>query len=240
MLCCSRRSVLAGAGSLLTCLPLGDGTPGVAVAQTASMPKYCSMVGHGLKASEMFSTSGDGNLDRALIAELRNIISVIPVGPGFKYIKDPSPNAYATSETHVPGTQGTVLLGMNLIKEEIQASSYGGVAVAGICAHECGHIFQFFSDYSDKLKGETAKLIELHADFIAGYYMGRRRQFSSDRIAVFARSLFAKGDYSYNDPDHHGTPEQRFDALKRGYEVGLANTPFERAVQDGVNEVRRL
>ena len=82
--------------------------------------------------------------------------------------------------------------------------------------------------------------MELHADYLGGYYMGRRPQFSSDHIAVFARSLFAKGDYAYNDRNHHGTPEQRFNALKRGYEEGRAGNTFQQAAENGANFVRGL
>lgn len=204
------------------------------------LPQYCALMGYDMRRSETVSSSGDHRLDRALIAELKNIIDIIPVDPGFKYIRDDSPNAFATTDTYVAGTRGTVLLGLNLIRQEMHSSEYGGVAVAGISAHECGHIFQFFSPYVRRLGGYTAKYVELHADFLAGYYMGRRREFSSDRIAVFARSVFNKGDYNFNHPSHHGTPDQRFEAMKRGYEIGSGGTAFEVAAEDGADFVRRM
>jgi len=238
MCLCSRRQFLTGALGLATASQLGAGLS-PAHAQ-ADLPRYCALMGYNIGTAQMMSSSGDARLDRALIAELRRIVDIIPVGPGFKYIRDDSPNAFATTATHVPGTQGTVLLGVNLIRTEMGSSEYGGVAVAGIAAHECAHIFQFFSPYVKRLGGSTAKYVELHADLLAGYYMGRRRQFSSDRIAVFARSIFNKGDYNYNDRNHHGTPEQRFEAMKRGYEIGSQNTAFQAAAEDGANFVRRL
>ena len=35
------------------------------------------------------------------------------------------------------------------------------------------------------------------------------------------KALFEKGDYAYNAPDYHGTPEQRAAMVRAGYAVGL-------------------
>jgi hypothetical protein len=207
MLCgCCRRFLLGGAAATLACVA----TLPILAQPSRNLPRYCSAQISNLNPSQFVSTFGNDRLNNALIAELKHITSIIPVDPGFKYLRDDaSPNAFAIPDTIVPGTRGTCVFGINLVKQEINASPYGGVAVAGICAHECGHIFQFNSKYSAMLAGRTAKYVELHADYIAGYYMGRRRQFNSDRIAVFAKSLFAKGDYAYNDkgPSRHARRE---------------------------------
>src|SRR5262245_2765150 len=160
MPCCFRRGFLSGVAGALSSSVLTSPT----FAQgRRELPKFCSLVGHSLTASELLASSGNRELDRALIAELKRIIDIIPAGPGFKYIRDESPNAFAMDTSVVPGTQGTVVLGVNLVREEINASQYGGVAIAGICAHECAHVFQFFSEYYKKLAGTTAKHVELHA-----------------------------------------------------------------------------
>lgn len=229
----SRRTVLAGLAGAIA-------APGAVAQAYSGLPPYCAISGASLSASELYSQSGNPNLDHALITELRRIISILPVSPGFKYIQDPQPNAFATPDTYVQGTRGTVLLGVNLLNQESSSSQYGGVAIAGICAHECGHIFQYFSEYYQQLEGTTARNVELHADFIGGFYMGRRAEFVIDKIAVFARSVFNKGDYNYNAAQHHGTPDQRFSAMKRGYELGKQNSPFDQAVAEGAAFVTRL
>jgi len=63
---------------------------------------------------------------------------------------------------------------------------------------------------------------ELQADYIAGWYIGRRRKWvpltSSQRsIQTIMRSFYAKGDYELNEPSHHGTPEERVAAISAGY-----------------------
>lgn len=213
-------------------------------ARTASaqgLPPYCSMNGSAFNASQVRSSSGNPQLDGALIAELRHILDVFPINPGFKYIYDPQPNAFAVPDTMVQGTQGTVFFGLNLIQQEMQAAQYGGVAVAGISAHECGHIFQFFSGYAQRLSGATAMPMELHADYLAGYYMGKRKQFSTDRVSVFAQSVFNKGDYAFNDRSHHGTPEQRRSAMLAGYQAAAnKGMSLNAAAQEGANLVGGL
>jgi len=169
----------------------------------------------------LHSSSGNSQIDKALIAELKRIASVFPINPGFKYIEDPSPNAFAVRNNIVPGTQGTVYIGLNLIAGEFNGSEFGGVAVAGICAHECGHILQFQTNYDRILASATAQLIELHADFFAGFYLGRSKAHSKEHVGIFARSLVSRGDYDYNSQTHHGTPQQRVRAMSQGYDGSI-------------------
>jgi hypothetical protein len=187
-----------------------------------------------------YSSSGNPQIDRAMIAEIKKIIKVLPINPGFKFINDLRPNAFATPQGIVPNTQGTVYIGLSLINGEFNKSPYGGVAVAGICAHECAHIYQFQTGYSQFLAGPTAKVVELHADFLAGYYFGRDRSHSRQQVEVFAASLFSKGDYDFNDPNHHGTPQQRVQAMRRGYDIGESSMDVTPAAREGADFVRGL
>jgi hypothetical protein len=204
------------------------------------MPVYCSWDAGALQRLQAFASSGSAQIDNAMIAELKKILNVIPINPGFKFIADPSPNAFAVQESIVAGTQGTVYIGLNLINSEFYRSETGGVAVAGICAHECGHIYQFQNGYREYLASTTAKLMELHADFIAGLYLGRDKSHSKQQVEVFAQSLFSRGDYGFNTPSHHGTPQQRVAAMRRGYEVGQTNVTIPPAIRTGADFVRAL
>ncbi len=100
---------------------------------------------------------------------------MIPADPGFKYVK--SNNAAATNESIVVGTKGTVFIGLDFVNNLVKQDE-GGISVAGVLAHECAHIFQYFSTYRDSLKGPTGRLFELHADLLAGYYMAKKLGFS--------------------------------------------------------------
>src|SRR5260370_35173840 len=153
MLCgCSRRFMLGGAVATLSTVATRSAT----LAQDVpKLTRQCALQQQALNKSDWVSTFGKPKIDKALIAELKQIINIIPIDPGFKYIPDGDrPNAFATTDTIVAGTRGTVVFGINLVQQEMQdPSQHGGVAVAGISAHECGHIFQFYSKYYQVLAG---------------------------------------------------------------------------------------
>jgi hypothetical protein len=102
----------------------------------------------------------------------------------------------------------------------------GGYAVAGIMAHEFAHILQF-----DKESELSGKARELHADFMAGYYLGKKSYFAPTNVRAFAVSLFEKGDYAFRSPSHHGTPQERVNAMVAG--VQSANLDLDDAYETG-------
>jgi hypothetical protein len=183
--------------------------------------------------------SGDVNLDLALVAELGRIKGIIPVNPGFQYIEENSPNAYAISETLIPGTKGTVLLGLKLVSFFMKSQN-GGASVAGVCAHECGHIYQYFSSYAERFATDNNGRIlrELHADFIAGYYMGRRKEYTANHVKLFSRTLFDVGTYDFANPQYHGSPALRATSMEAGYHQAATGVTFADATAKGEAYVR--
>lgn len=240
----SRRHFVHSGIKGLTAVLIGTLLPTLKLvhASTTELPLSCSMTaGFNLGGYEVSHTTGDRSLDRALIAELRNILKIIPVNPGFKIINDSRPNAFATTETIVPDTQGTALFGINLMREELISKS-GGTAIAGIAAHECAHIYQFFTRYRGIFaRYNTAKYMELHADLLAGFYMYHKVKNSGESVDIraFARSLYEKGDWAFNDPSHHGTPEERVNAMQYGFQLADRKVNFESAAEQGANYVLR-
>jgi hypothetical protein len=195
----------------------------------------CALVRAVGALSDTTSRSGNGQLDRALIAEVKKLDQVFQINPGYRFLRDGNrPNAYATPDSHVSGTSGTILFGLTLMSNEL-GTEYGGAAVAGIAAHEGAHILQFRSPaLHRRLNGPTVRLIELHADFLAGYYFARTGR-TERSLVVFGESLFAKGDYEFNDRQHHGTPQQRVASMRAGY----SNKAYElnEAVERGAQYV---
>jgi len=190
--------------------------------------------GAGAVQSDTTSRSGNAELDKALIAEVRKLDEVLGINPGYRFLNDGArPNAYATPQTHVQGTSGTVLFGLTLLQQELR-TEYGGAAIAGIAAHEGAHILQFNHNLRRRIGGSTAKPMELPADFMAGYYFSRTGR-TERSLIVFAESLFSKGDYEYNNPDHHGTPQQRVTAMRTGYGAGASD--LTTAIEQGVQHV---
>ena len=210
------------------------------------LPEYCSLQG-GLFANgvEMLSSSGDPELDRSVNLELEQVSRSLQVLPGFGFYDDQGgANAFAIKESVIPNTQGTVIFGKQLLSDELTRHSWGGLAVAGIIAHEFAHIYQYQSGFYQLLTAAQAtnKLLELHADYLAGYYLGLKRLRGGDiDIKAFVDSLYLKGDTHFNSPQHHGTPLERKEVMLAGYKVGLTNNSNLRQVaQMGMDLVKSL
>lgn len=136
------------------------------------------------------------------------------VNPKIFFFNDAnSPNAFATPDVmdpHFP--DGTVMMGAQLINSEAQHTGPVNFTVSVIMAHEFTHILQF------KL-GENlpTKQAELEADYMAGWYMANTTgMWLGVASSQALQSFFSKGDYAFNSPTHHGTPEERVAAVVAG------------------------
>jgi predicted metalloprotease len=97
----------------------------------------------------------------------------------------------------------------------------GAFAVAYVVAHEYGHNVQ---QERGVLTGRLfAMPTELNADCLAGTWTawdyGRGGVTQADVQEVIDAAL-AAGDFDYTNPQHHGTPQERRDALLTGLKSG--------------------
>ncbi|GGI32661.1 hypothetical protein [Bradyrhizobium guangdongense] len=198
---------------------------------------------------QLYNRSQSDIVDRVIISELKSIVRVLNINPGIKFIRDN--NAFASKQTIVDGTSGTVVLGLALIETLLQEDD-GAFSLAGICAHECAHIYQFFGariedavkksgiPWSDSNPTWGDINAELHADFISGYYLGRTRGRTRDyypaggQLEIFTRQLTKFGDASYTNPTIHGPLDLRGEAFQGGFRLGADNQTLETASDDGV------
>lgn len=243
----NRRKFLKNSCCALTSAMLVSLSSGQYVwADARDLPEYCSLQG-GLFANgiEMLSTSGDRDLDRSLNFELIHLSESLNVLPGFGFYDDSDgPNAFALNENVIPNTQGTVVFGIQLLSEELNRHSWGGLAVAGIMAHEFAHIYQYQSGIYRLLtcSQPTHRLLELHADYLAGYYLGLKRLRSGEiDIKAFLNTLYLKGDTDFTSPGHHGTPLERKSVMLEGYKTGLTNnTDVHQVAEMGMEFVKNI
>lgn len=185
-------------------------------------------------------SSGDRELDYALAQNLSHITDLFQVLPGFTYYDDTGhPNAFATKRQYLRRTDGTVLFGRALLGRCLAAPESPDVAVSAVCAHEFGHIVQFKHDLQTKLlAGQTTKKrVELNADFMSGYYAGRRKlERPTYPSAVYATTQYSAGDTHFADRNHHGTPSERAAAIVKGFETAYRDKrELMDAVQVGVD-----
>jgi hypothetical protein len=190
------------------------------------------------------SSSGDPLLDKALPAAAAAIAGVFKFAPNTwpaVILVADNQSALATPITVVDGTQGTILLGKGLVLEEMYKQQYGGAAIEGILAHEFAHHVQFRSSHYQELiaadPNKTVRLVELHADYLAGWYIGQGTSTSVDAVAAFAEALFQRGDDAFRDPSHHGTPIERYAVMLKGFFSGRkGGTQGSLSVSNASNE----
>lgn len=109
---------------------------------------------------------------------------------------------------------GTILFGYYMFHRTIQ--TYGGLAVAGVLAHEWGHQVQFDLGYSNQY---STPVIELEADAFSGFYMALAKAWAWSQIQGYFANTYALGDYYFNSSGHHGTPNQRVAAAYMGVQL---------------------
>lgn len=183
----------------------------------------------------IIASSGNREFDYALAQNLSHVTDVFQVLPGFAFYDDfDGPNAFATPIKKMARADGTVLYGKRFLQKGLSERESPDAVVAAVCAHEFGHILQYKLGIEKPLRAgqPSVKRLELHADFLAGYFAGIRKlknpKFPS---AVFATSQYAIGDGFINNPNHHGTPEERAAAVVRGFETGYRE---RRSIGDAV------
>lgn len=105
----------------------------------------------------------------------------------------------------------TIYITQNHIK---LAYKHGDAALAYIVAHEYAHAMQV----ALRIMPSQIHVAELQADCLAGAYFGAIPNIQFDRKdAIEAASLAHEiGDYHFDSPQHHGTPEQRLKAIAHG------------------------
>ena len=188
-----------------------------------------SRLGRTETVGAQLESSGDTRLDHSLGIILAELAGKFKVRPGFGYFDDRgSPNALALPDSRLPSSEGTVLFGREMLSTQLKIPN-GDMFIMGICAHEFAHIVQFFSGFYERLsKGQqTKKLVELHADFLSGYYMGSRKiNYSPAELVSLGRSWESIGDSSYTDPQHHGTSEERLQAVEQGFRFARDRPEF--------------
>jgi hypothetical protein len=226
----TRRRLVQGsfATAILTALPLSArGTPLPSRGCCVTNSEFSSLLNSssGIQSYQQGSEpivhhSNNPHFDQALAMMLASISKVFDVLPGFGYYDDGnSHNAYANPVNRTNRSDGTVLFGLGLLSDKLEATP-GGVQVAAVCAHEFGHVVQFKHKIQSRLGGgyPTVKPIELHADFLAGYfaacYQEKNPHFHAEE---FAMSQYNGGDTATWDSRHHGTDKERGAAVAAGF-----------------------
>lgn len=161
------------------------------------------------------SSSGSVELDRLIRSEHYVLSQTFQLQTDFYFGGDAfgAANAFfqSTNRCSSPGCVGVVAVGRNLLIEQLQ-KKYGIEIVKAILAHEFGHAIQSKLGWHGGSKWK-----ELHADFMAGFYMAQKAYITEELLASFIEEFYSMGDYGFYEAGHHGTPTERGCAFKEGF-----------------------
>lgn len=164
------------------------------------------------------------------------------VEPDFGYYQDAKGlNAFATPARMFGGREpdGSVLFGKGLLTRYLTRSNGSKTAIAVIVAHEYAHILQF-----KRARNGVCPEVELEADFLAGWMLGResgvtrRGGNASSNPSAARQTLFEVGDFLFNAPGHHGTPDQRSEQVMAGYRMGRQEASLGEAWTSAIASMR--
>ena len=125
-------------------------------------------------------------------------------------------------------------------RQFIQEHLGGSLGMAAVMAHEYAHITQFQTRTpSTSSNTEQTKLLELHADFMAGWYLANRRHSLPKLLLDVLHRMYSLGDrngsQNFLSLDHHGTYQERLIAIAVG--VSSKNLDRNQAYERGLEYV---
>lgn len=195
----------------------------------------CCLVGDAPITLSTIGTPLIGNLntpwETELLYDAEELKRLFDVRPHLFYLRESGgPNAFymplnfpdlITQEGGNPqnSPDGTIFIGINLLNQEYENTNGRFFSLPSILAHEFAHTVQHRAGFT-----QQGKWRELHADFLAGYFIGHRERFAKQDVYQAMLTLYSKGDYDYNNPQHHGTPSERNEAFNAGYLLNKRST----------------
>lgn len=142
-------------------------------------------------------------------------------------------NAFAFGGNAAFGIPKKIVMGDGIL-EPYKLNSFRTIADPFILAHEYGHHIQFANGYFGEDAGtpEGTRRTELMADAYAAYYLAHESGAFLERglISRYAKSARGVGDCAFDNPSHHGTPNQRQKAAEFGSRVAVETSGLRRKV----------
>ena len=134
--------------------------------------------------------------------------------PGLVYAHGARENdAWVVDASYLKDTTHTVVLGAKrLVTESATEPHYGLVCIPLILAHEMGHVLQLNTGIVDRFRSQTehfTRALELHADFLAGWYLGLDADWTQNAMSVANGRVRAWGDSCVESVTHHAFGQER-------------------------------
>jgi hypothetical protein len=196
-----------------------------------NVPVYGCLAGRSatvnLTEKRIFVRTGLPDLDAVIIDDLTELDAKFGVNVPVYFLNDELANAFFTP-TKFPAriledggdpnmsVTGSVFFSIPLLMKEFRDTNGSLMSVPAILAHEFAHAMQFNNRFPYQ-----GKWRELHADYMAGWFIAHRGRFRSQNAWQAMISFYQKGDTNFFDADHHGTPEERAAAFYSGFLLNI-------------------
>ena len=173
---------------------------------------------------EMMRSTGNQRLDVIFDAALQRLAQTFGVWPKVGFYEDGAePNAVAMRYRVGEAFEYAVVFGRNYFTR-LYSYDPSGVTILQTAAHEFAHVWLYQSGAFEEVHGgqPTVKRVELHADFLSGYYLGVRKRDNPD-ASLWAAGIrrWQSGDNDLRNLHHHGTPDERLAAAEAGFKLGF-------------------
>ena len=180
------------------------------------------------------NSTGNVELDNLLLVQKNDLESFFGVNINLFYGTElaQSGNAFFSPSCSSINCNGQIVLGKYLMGE-LSNKSDSYTRLVSVFAHEFAHAVQHKFGWSGKSKWR-----ELHADYLAGYYIGMTKTVNESEVISTFNEFSSQGDFDFNNPDFHGTPEERGCAFLEGFKYAYTgNTNVYAAYNTGKNYV---
>ena len=173
------------------------------------------------EVTTMVRSSGNPDLDKSFDRALQRLAETFEVWPKVGFYDDgDAPNAmamrYAVGTTH----EFAVVFGRNYFTKMMQYDP-SGITLLQTAAHEFAHVWVYQEGIFETILGgqQTVTRVELHADFLAGYYLGVRKR--DNPQAKFWAAGMRRWQSEFHNVQHHGQPDERLAAAEAGFRLGF-------------------
>lgn len=165
---------------------------------------------------QISNTTNNANLDAHIFQEVNKLERFFFQNIDFFFglEENRQGNAFFTPRCSSISCNGSIVLGQHLIVQTFNQGK-GLNSVTAVLAHEFAHSVQHFFGWSG-----NSPLRELHADYLAGFYMAYQSNLTTNDLDNAVHDFYSRGDFNFNSSQHHGTPEERGCAFIMGFKLG--------------------
>ncbi|MFN5182408.1 MAG: hypothetical protein ACK5D5_05220 [Bacteroidota bacterium] len=182
----------------------------------------------------LHNSSGNNQLDQILFNQKGNMENFFDLNIKFLFGTELSysGNAFFSPLCNSFNCDGKIVVG-KVLMQELANRSNSYVRLVAVIAHEFGHALQYKYGWN-----QNSKWNELHADYLAGYYIGCINTITESEFYSVAHEFASRGDdLNFYSSDPHGTPEERSCAFIEGFKFAKTGANIYSAYNAGKNYV---